>query len=157
MAMLLLERFPEVASWDVEIVGTDISSRVIEYAQRGRYRRLEINRGLPASMLLRYTIRHGEEWEIVPSVRSLCRFVCANLCAPLPPLPSFDLVLLRNVLIYFSLQDRNVVFRSVHRQMASDGYLLLGNAEQAEESTDRFNIEFSEEERSYFYRPVQML
>jgi chemotaxis protein methyltransferase CheR len=154
IAMLLLERFPELSSWDVQIVGTDISHQVVEYAQRGRYRRLEINRGLPAQMLLRYVTRHGEEWEMNESLRSICTFQCINLCAPLPPLPHFDLVLLRNVLLYFSQEDRTTVFRSVHRQIQSDGYLLLGNAEQAEESTDLFRVEFSEGESSYFYRPI---
>jgi chemotaxis protein methyltransferase CheR len=64
----------------------------------------------------------------------------------------FDLVLLRNVLLYFSQEDRASVFRDVRRQMAPDGYLLLGNAEQAEESTDLFAVEFYS--NSYFYRPV---
>jgi chemotaxis protein methyltransferase CheR len=67
-------------------------------------------------------------------------------------LPVFDLVLLRNVLLYFSQEDRTAVFRDVHRQMAPDGCLLLGNAEQAEESPDLFGVEFSS--NSYFYRPV---
>jgi chemotaxis protein methyltransferase CheR len=82
----------------------------------------------------------------------MCDFQYVNLCAALPKLPVFDLVLLRNVLLYFSQEDRCSVFRSVHRQIASDGYLLLGNAEQAEESTNLFEVEFSA--NSYFYRPV---
>src|SRR4051812_41439611 len=52
LAMLLLTDIPEIADWDVRITGTDISHQVIEYARRGRYRRLEVNRGLPAGMLL---------------------------------------------------------------------------------------------------------
>jgi chemotaxis protein methyltransferase CheR len=96
--------------------------------------------------------RDGEEWEIHPRIRAMCEFQCANLCASLPRLPVFDLVLLRNVLLYFSQEDRTAVFRDVHRQMAFDGYLLLGNAEQAEESTNLFTVEFSA--NSYFYRPV---
>ena len=76
----------------------------------------------------------------------------ANLCAPLPPLPQFDLVLLRNVLLYFPQQDRTSVFRDVHRQMQPQGYLVLGNAEQAEDSTNMFAAEFANE--CYFYRSV---
>ncbi|WP_260704973.1 CheR family methyltransferase [Edaphobacter flagellatus] len=154
MAMLMLSHFPELADWDVKIVGTDISRRVVEYAKRGRYSRLEVNRGLPAGMLLRYMVRDGEEWEISAQVRAMCEFHCANLCMPLSFLPVFDLVLLRNVLLYFSQQDRSTVFRHVHRQMAREGYLLLGNAEQADESTDQFAVEFSTNESSYFYRPA---
>lgn len=154
IAMLILEHLPELAEWDIKIIGTDISRQVIDYARRGRYRRLEVNRGLPARMLLRYMTRHGEEWEINPQVRAMCDFHCANLCMSLSFLPVFDLVLLRNVLLYFSPQDRSTVFGHVHRQMSHDGYLLLGNAEQADESTDQFTVEFSENESSYFYRPV---
>ena len=152
LAMLIAEHFPEVALWDVKIIGTDISRQVVEYARRGRYRRLEVNRGLPARMLLKYMVRDGEEWEMQPRVRGMCEFMSANLCAPMPKLPVFDLVLLRNVLLYFSQEDRASVFRSVYRQMSLDGYLLLGNAEQAEESTNLFEVEFSA--NSYFYRPV---
>lgn len=154
VAMLLADRFSELASWDVQIIGTDISRHVIEYAQRARYRRLEVNRGLPATMLLRYMNRDGEEWQISDSLRSICSFQCANLCGALPSMPVFDLVLMRNVLLYFSQEDRRRVFRSVYRQIAPDGFLLLGNAEQAEESTDLFTVEFSEDANSYFYRPV---
>jgi len=152
LAMMITEHLPEIALWDVKIIGTDISRQVVEYARRGRYRRLEVNRGLPARMLLKHMTRDGEEWEIHPRIRAMCEFQCANLCASLPRLPVFDLVLLRNVLLYFSQEDRTAVFRDVHRQMAFDGYLLLGNAEQAEESTNLFTVEFSA--NSYFYRPV---
>ena len=152
LAMMITEHLPEIALWDVKIIGTDISRQVVEYARRGRYRRLEVNRGLPARMLLKHMTRDGEEWEIHPRIRAMCEFQCANLCASLPRLPVFDLVLLRNVLLYFSQEDRTAVFRDVHRQMAFDGYLLLGNAEQAEESTNLFTVEFSA--NSYFYRPA---
>jgi chemotaxis protein methyltransferase CheR len=152
LAMLITEHLPEIAHWDVKIIGTDISRQVVEYARKGRYRRLEVNRGLPARMLLKYMTREDEEWEVQSQIRAMCEFQYANLCAALPALPVFDLVLLRNVLLYFSQEDRSAVFRDVHRQIATDGYLLLGNAEQAEESTSLFEVEFSAS--SYFYRPV---
>lgn len=152
VAMLLLEHVPEIERWDVKILGTDISQRVVAYAQRGRYRRLEVNRGLPARMLLKYLIREEEEWEVSQTLRGLCEFQQLNLTTPLPLLPTFDLVLLRNVLLYFSQEDRSHVFATMHRQIAQDGYLLLGNAEQAEESTNLFEAEFSAE--SFCYRPL---
>jgi chemotaxis protein methyltransferase CheR len=152
IAMLIAESFPELATWDVKVVGTDISAQVIDYARRGRYRRLEVNRGLPARMLVKYMVRDDDEWEIAPALRSMCEFMCANLCAPLPELPVFDLVLLRNVLLYFPQQDRSCVFSDVYRQMAPGGYLLLGSAEQAEDSTNLFQVQFAEE--CYYYRPL---
>jgi chemotaxis protein methyltransferase CheR len=152
LAMLVREHFAELAGWDVKIVGTDISRQVIEYAQRGRYRRMEVNRGLPARMLVKYLVRDGDEWEVTPELRAMCSFEYANLCAPLPKLPVFDLVMLRNVLLYFPQQDRSCVFSDVYRQMAPDGYLMLGAAEQAEDSTNLFQAEFAKD--CYFYRPT---
>lgn len=152
LAMLIAEHFPALAGWDVKIIGTDISRYVIGYAQQGRYRRLEVNRGLPARMLLKYLVRDGEEWKISPRIRAMCEFQYANLCEPLPKLPVFDLVMLRNVLLYFPAQDRSSLFTEVNRQMAPDGCLVLGNAEQAEDSSNLFEVEFAS--NSYCYRPV---
>jgi chemotaxis protein methyltransferase CheR len=152
LAMSLAEYFPEIAQWDIKIIGTDISRHVVDYAQKGRYRRLEVNRGLPARMLLKYMVRDGEEWEVVPRIRSMCEFRYANLCAPMPQLPVFDLVMLRNVLLYFSQRDRRTLFGEIYHKIARDGYLVLGNAEQAEDSTNLFEVEFAA--NCYFYRPV---
>jgi chemotaxis protein methyltransferase CheR len=135
IAMLLAEDFPELLHWDVKIIGTDISRQVVDYARRGRYRRLEVNRGLRARQLMRFFERDGEEWEVSPQLRRIC-----------------DLVMLRNVLLYFPQQDRSCVFSDVYRQMNPKGYLVLGNAEQAEDSTNLFEAEFGSE--CYFYRPV---
>jgi chemotaxis protein methyltransferase CheR len=153
VAMLLAESFPELETWDVKIIGTDISRSVVDYARRARYRRLEVNRGLRARMLMRFFERDGEEWEVSEKLRRLCEFQVVNLCAPLPPLPQFDLVLLRNVLLYFPQQDRSCVFSDVSRHITPGGYLVLGNAEQAEDSTNLFEVEFAQE--CYFYRPAR--
>jgi len=150
IAMLLSDRFPEVMDWDVRIIGTDIADNVVERARTGRYRRNEINRGLPARLLVKYFTRHGDEWELDGRLRRMCEFTHINLCEPLPEMPQFDLVLLRNVLLYFSPQDRTCVLNAAHRLLASDGYLVLGAAEQAEDSTDLFQAEFGGE--SFFYR-----
>jgi len=152
VAMLIAEDFPELANWDIKIIGTDISRQVVDYARRGRYRRLEVNRGLRARLLVKYFERDEEEWEISPKIRAMCEFQVANLCAPLPRLPVFDIVLLRNVLLYFPQQDRSLVFSDVYRQMSRNGTLILGNAEQAEDSTNLFQPEFGPD--WYFYRPV---
>jgi chemotaxis protein methyltransferase CheR len=154
LAMLIAEHYPELAQWDVKIIGTDLSRRVIELAKTGRYRRMEVNRGLPVRMLVKYFVRDGEEWEIVPQVRKMCEFQHANLCGPLPKLPMFDLVLLRNVLLYFARPDRSRVFSEVRRHIEPEGYLMLGNAEQAEDSTKLFDVEFAA--GCYVYRPASV-
>lgn len=152
LAMLLVEHFPELATWDVKIIGSDISRNVVEYARKARYRRLEVNRGLRARLLVKYFQRDGDEWEVCPQVRSLCEFQVINLCASLPRLPVFDVVLLRNVLLYFPQSDRSCLFSDVYKRLHPRGYLLLGSAEQAEDSTNLFEAEFDAD--CYFYRPV---
>ena len=152
IAMLLREHFAELADWDVNILGTDLSLSAIDYARRGRYRRNEVNRGLPARKLVKYLTQDGEEWEIAPALRSMCEFRCAGLCGLAPKQSAFDLVLLRNVLLYLPAARRSEVFRHVRRQIAPGGYLVLGASEQAEDSTDLFHAESSRE--YYFYSPV---
>ena len=149
LAMMLCEHFPELAGWDIRIIGTDLSHEMTHYAELARFRRLEVNRGLPARLLVKYFTRVDDEWELKPQVRSMCEFLHANLCADLPVLPTFDLVLLRNVLLYFPRQERVDVLKKIHRRMDPRGYLVLGSAEQAEDSTDLFRVEFAE--GSYFY------
>jgi chemotaxis protein methyltransferase CheR len=105
-------------------------------------------------MLVKYLERDGDVWMVSPMVRGMCEFVQANLCDVLPKLPLFDLVLLRNVLLYFPQQERSQVLGTVRRQMPSDGYLMLGNAEQAEDSTKLFKVEFAS--GCYVYRPVDV-
>jgi chemotaxis protein methyltransferase CheR len=152
LAMMLCEHFPEIADWDVKVIGTDISESARSYAERGRYRRLEVNRGLPVRLLLKYFVRDEDVWEISPKLRSMVEFRVANLCAPLPALPVFDVVLLRNVLLYFPPQDRGCVLTDVYHRMHPHAALLLGNAEQAEDSTDLFQVAL--ESDCYYYRPV---
>jgi chemotaxis protein methyltransferase CheR len=152
VAMLIAEQFPQLKNWDIKILGTDISSQVIDWAQRGRYRRLDVNRGLPARMLLKYFSRDGDEWQIDEELQAMCEFRRLNLCDEMPATKAFDLVLLRNVLLYLSLPDRELVFRGVHRQIKPHGYLVLGAAEQAEDSTDQFQAKF--DGNFYYYRPA---
>jgi chemotaxis protein methyltransferase CheR len=151
VAMLLRENFPQLMDWDVKIIGTDISKQVVEAAKAGRYRRIEVNRGLPVRLLVKYLERDGEVWVMSPAMREMCEFVETNLCNALTWLPVFDLVLLRNVLLYFPRQERAPVFAEVRRHMTADGYLLLGNAEQAEDCTKLFEVQFAS--GCFVYRP----
>lgn len=134
LAMLLLEHFPLLAGWNLKIEGTDLSGEVVERARRGSYHRIEINRGLPARFIVRYFDHTGEEWTVKPEVRHLCDFRQANLCnSSLPFLHSvdrFDVILLRNVMLYFAQDTRRALLARVHRLLAPDGILFLGSSEQ---------------------------
>lgn len=129
IAMLLDAEFPEVASWRLDLHGTDLSTEVIERARTGRFSALEINRGLPAAFLVRYFRREGAHYVIADSLRSRVRFEQLNLVKPWPPRQDYDLILLRNVLIYFDEPARRRVLAAVRDHLRPNGYLVLGTAE----------------------------
>jgi chemotaxis protein methyltransferase CheR len=130
LAMLVREHFPQLAGWRLDILGTDLSSEMVERAAAGRYQRIEINRGLPARMLLKYFVRTGDEWEVIPDLKRVCRFQQRNLCNPPGLAETFDVIFLRNVMIYFSQETRHQLLLTIHRSLARDGMLFLGLGEQ---------------------------
>jgi chemotaxis protein methyltransferase CheR len=134
LAMMMLEYFPSLGGWDIRIEGTDICAGVVERAQAGRYFRIEMNRGLPARFVVRYFDHVGEDWVVKPDVRRLCNFRQANLCGPQFPFrrasDRFDVILLRNVMLYFSLETRRPLLAGIHRLLPPDGILFLGSSEQ---------------------------
>jgi chemotaxis protein methyltransferase CheR len=131
LAMLLRENFAQVAAWDVRIEGTDICAEAVARARAARYHRIEMNRGLPARMLVRYFRHAGEDWEAREEIRAMCHFQQANLCAmPLPFHGCFDVIFLRNVMLYFAPETRKTLLEGVRRLLAPDGLLFLGASEQ---------------------------
>jgi chemotaxis protein methyltransferase CheR len=129
LALLLRERFPELAGWRLNILATDLSSEVLARAKEGRFSQLEVNRGLPAGLLVKYFRQQGSTWELCEEVRRAVEFRPLNLVRPWPPLPRMDLVFLRNVLIYFDVETKKAVLDRVSSLLRPDGYLLLGGAE----------------------------
>ena len=129
IAMTIDDAFPELRHWDVEIVATDLSPTMVERGQRGLYKALEVNRGLPAPMLIKYFMKIGVDYEIKPEIRSMVQFSELNLIGAWPPFPTFDIVFLRNVLIYFDVDTKRTIFGRVKRLLAPDGFLFLGAAE----------------------------
>jgi chemotaxis protein methyltransferase CheR len=137
LAMLLCDRFPELGEWDVQVVGTDISRQACAYAQRGRYRRFEINRGLPARSMLKYFEPADDVWSVCNGLRRMVRFRCQDLRAP--TMQSYDLVLLRNVLLYLSPAERVRALAGVYLSLRPGAKLIVGSAEQIEETVGLFD------------------
>jgi chemotaxis protein methyltransferase CheR len=129
IAMLLKEQFPALATWNVRILGTDLSDDVLEKARAGRFSQVEINRGLPALLLAKYFKREGMQWELAPQIRAMASFQKLNLIERWPPLPTMDVVFLRNVLIYFSPETKRMILEKVRAVMAPGAVLFLGAAE----------------------------
>jgi chemotaxis protein methyltransferase CheR len=125
--MLLDQHLP--AGWSYEIVATDISTAMLERVRAGRYSQVEVNRGLPATSLVRYFTRVGRDWEIADRLRERVTVKHLNLAAPYLGLGSFDVIWLRNVLIYFDASTKQDILRRMLPMLAEDGYLLLGSSE----------------------------
>ena len=151
IAILLEENFPELRNgWQVELIGTDLSTEMVRRATEGMFSTLEVNRGLPASLLVRYFDQEGTSWRAGRTLRARTRFIKLNLVEPWPALPNFDVVLLRNVLIYFDLNTKRQVLSRAVRQMAPGGALLLGTAETPTGLCD--DLEAVTAEGAVFYR-----
>lgn len=129
IAMTLRENFPQLETWDVRIVCTDLAEHVLARARAGRYRQLEVNRGLPAHLLAKYFTRQGLDWEVTPVLKRWTEFRALNLIEDWGVLPRFDVVFLRNVLIYFDVETKRRILARVRRQLKPGGWLFLGSAE----------------------------
>ncbi len=152
LAMLLQEHFPQLATWTVSVFATDLSEEVLDRARAGRYTQLEMNRGLPVTYLVKYFEKHGLEWQVKPATRRIVSFDKLNLVKPWPDVGSFDLVMLRNVMIYFDVPTKQHVLDRVRRVLRPDGYLFLGSAETTMGIHDGFERETWR--RTGFYRPT---
>jgi len=138
LAMLIDEHFPELREWQVTILATDISSDALARARTARYSQFEINRGLPARYLVKYFRKVGLEWELHESIRRRVEFQKLNLTRPWPRMPRADIVLMRNVLIYFDIATKRDVLARVRAVLRPDGYLFLGAAETTVNLDDAF-------------------
>jgi chemotaxis protein methyltransferase CheR len=126
ISMLLSEHFPDLSS---RILGTDISPTVIARAREGLYQQIEVNRGLPAKLLVKYFTRSTEGWRLNPEIRRRVEFNVLNLLHSWSHLPRCHVVMLRNVMIYFDIPTRRRILQQVKNVLAPGGYLVLGGAE----------------------------
>jgi chemotaxis protein methyltransferase CheR len=136
--MLLREHFPALASWNVQLIATDISTEMLARSRAGRYSQLEINRGLPANYLTKYFDKVGLEWQVRGELRKMIEFRELNLAAAWSAMPVVDLVMLRNVLIYFDVEMKRQILAKVRKVLRPNGFLLLGTAETTMNLDDGF-------------------
>jgi chemotaxis protein methyltransferase CheR len=129
LAMLLREHFPELTGWRLRILATDISPSMLDKCRAGRFSQLEVNRGLPASYLVKYFSRAGADWVVNPEVQRMIEYRFLNLMSPFPALGRLDLVLIRNVLIYFDIETKRRVLGGIKKVLRPDGVLMLGSSE----------------------------
>ena len=127
LAMLLLEE--GLGDWRIGIRGSDFSSAALERARQGCYQQIEVNRGLPTPMLVKYFRRSGVNWQLNDTVRRMVDFAIGDLRASMRTMGPFDLVFCRNVLIYFDPETKRKIVNELHGTLFRGGWLLLGGAE----------------------------
>jgi chemotaxis protein methyltransferase CheR len=126
---MLINEMSAMAGWRTKILATDLSDEMLAKARSGTYSQLEINRGLPAPLLVKNFRRVGGNWVVNPAISANIEFRSMNLARPWPTMPQMDIVYLRNVLIYFDLPTRRAIFEQLSKILRPDGYLFLGAAE----------------------------
>jgi len=136
LAMLLLEE--RLSDWNIQILGTDFASQIVERAKSGTYHQIEVNRGLPATLLVKHFQRSGVDWQISDAVRRMARFETIDLRQSMRALGPFDLVFCRNVMIYFDAETKKAIMNQLHGTLFRGGWLILGSAEPAFGEEERF-------------------
>jgi chemotaxis protein methyltransferase CheR len=129
VAMIIREYFPELGQWTCRIWASDLARKVVERARPGIYSQMEINRGMPPKLLVKYFRRERLNWILSEEIRGMIEFFELNLARPWPPMVAMDLIFLRNALIYFDVETKRNILAQVRDVLRPDGYLLLGNSE----------------------------
>lgn len=151
VALILKEHFSHLADWNLRIVATDVSDAVLAKAKQARYSPFEVSRGLPPNLLAAHFVREGTDWVLKDDVRRLVEFRKLNLVQPWPYLGDYDIVFLRNVLIYFDQASKQAILNRVLAVLRPDGYLFVGGSE----SLLNLNLPIRREETgpTIVYRP----
>lgn len=138
IAVVLREHFPQLATWNVRITCTDISTEMVARTKAGRYSQLEVGRGMPAPMLVKYFNRQGLDWAVNEDLKRWIDAKPMNLAAPWAGMSRQDIVFCRNVLIYFDVETKRSILRRIRELVTPDGFLFLGAAETVRGLEDGF-------------------
>ena len=143
LAMLFAEEAAQWRGWTIDIVGTDVSTGVVDRARSGVYTQFEVQRGLGINQTIRWFEECPDGWRAVEELRKNVRFQVHNLLEPPPHPAQFDIVLCRNVLLYLTADKRTLAFERIAAAMADDGWLMLGAGETVIGQTTRFGADVS--------------
>lgn len=138
IAMALDEIGITPQKYRIKLLGTDISDAAIAHASYGSYNKFEVARGLDRSRLNKYFTQEGDYWKIKDEIRAMAQFKKMNLMKPFVGLGKFDIILCRNVMIYFTEEDRRKIYKNIAKVLESDGYLIIGSTESLANNADLF-------------------
>ena len=149
LAMIFAEQKPRWEGWEIEILGTDVSTSIADFARAATYSNFQIQRGLGVAQMLGYFTETADGWQAKKSLRDMTRYEVHNLLHPAPYPGRFDLILCRNVLLYFDEQVRERAFGRLSEALTGDGRLVLGGGETV---LGRSTFFVPDEERQAVYR-----
>lgn len=138
LAMLFGQNPERWHGWTISILGTDISGRAVRAARRACYSQFEIQRGLSVAQMLGWFAETPKGWVPNDALRAMVRFEQRNILDPAFHERPFDLILCRNVLLYFDRTTRDRAFARLDEALASDGWLMLGAGETVVGRTGAF-------------------
>lgn len=138
LCILIRENFPELLNWKLKILASDLSNAILAKAKDGIYSQIEVNRGLPVKHLVKYFEKKGADWIVKPELRQMVEYFEQNLLHPFVRVPMVDLILLRNVLIYFDIDAKRQILSKMRALMRPSAYLMLGAAETTINIDDSF-------------------
>jgi chemotaxis protein methyltransferase CheR len=138
LAFIIKECGLQLGGWTVDFTATDLSEEVLARARKGVFNQLEVNRGLPMPMLIKYFDKVGLDWQVKADLRKTINFRKINLMEAWPAMPEMDVVFMRNVLIYFDVATKRRVFDRMARVIRPGGYLFLGTVESTHNLTEQF-------------------
>ncbi len=138
IAMTLLEMGVTSRDYTIKLYGTDISDAAIAQASYGLYNKFEVARGLDPGRLNKYFDAHEDRYKIKDELRAMVQFKKMNLMKPFMGMGKFDIILCRNVMIYFTTQDRRKIYQNISKVLEPDGYLLIGSTESLVNDTDLY-------------------
>lgn len=154
LAMIIDDMAAQLSGWRIDITATDISTEILDKARAGVFSQFEVQRGLPIQSLMKHFTQEGDRWRLNEKIRRMVTFKQHNLLGQAFGPNTFDIVMCRNVLIYFDAPTKSQVFGLLAKSLRSDGYLLLGAAETIMGLTDAFT---ADRENRGIYRPAGLL
>jgi len=142
IAIWLLENWPRVDEYFVEIVGSDIDTRVLELARAGTFGKRALMR-LPPELIGKYfDALPAEHWQISPQLRDSVSFTSVNLLDPAQTRAhgQFDVIFCRNVLIYFDDTSRRLAAENLYENLLPGGFICLGHSESMSRISPLFDV-----------------
>ncbi|NLD94059.1 MAG: protein-glutamate O-methyltransferase CheR [Fibrobacter sp.] len=152
-SIVFKELLGDLNKYDIRILGTDISDKVMAAASYAKYSKMELERGLTQGKISKYFTQDGSMWKIRDEIRAMATFRTMNLLEPFVFPYKFDIILCRNVAIYFSIEDRKNLFGKIANVLAPNGYLIVGSTESLTGICPQF--ESKRYLQTVFYQPVE--